>query len=312
MEWSPIDPSAQGSSSDWVLQQVCRSCGSSTSMQDIPALPAVSCSLCWSPTMVTVLPQTPVPPVPAPPPDNDPPTDWFSHGPLTRFASQCGWARGDPTPPGSGTQSWLFCPLISLGLALAESRMGVFPYSTGIIDFATRHNEHVLSQINLGLPTHSSSSVHTPLIIARWAIAKLQLHCCSRGKADTWILSQLVTAFEIIFMIAVTRFRQGDLLQALQVLFRLTRLQHRLHFSRPSLLFLGPVTPLTLLLCLPKSPAHSPLLLLPTSCLGLFSPLCRLPLSLLQGALLMLPLLWLQDVVLSTLPHSDVTSLPDL
>ena len=46
MEWSPLHPSAQGSSSDWVLQWVCRSCGSSTSMQDITALPAVSCSQC--------------------------------------------------------------------------------------------------------------------------------------------------------------------------------------------------------------------------------------------------------------------------
>ena len=35
------------------------------------------------------------------------------------------------TPPGSGTQSWFFCLLISFGLVLAESRMGVPPYSTG-------------------------------------------------------------------------------------------------------------------------------------------------------------------------------------
>ena len=42
MEWSPIHPSAQGSSSAWVLQWVCRSC-ESTSMHDIPALPTVSC-----------------------------------------------------------------------------------------------------------------------------------------------------------------------------------------------------------------------------------------------------------------------------
>ena len=48
MEWSPIHPSAQGSSSDRVLQWVCRSCGSSTSMQDIPVLPAVSCPQCSS------------------------------------------------------------------------------------------------------------------------------------------------------------------------------------------------------------------------------------------------------------------------
>ena len=138
MEWSPIHPSAQRSSSDWVLQWVCRSCGSSTSMQDIPALPAVSCPQYSSsvaivfdrPTgrvvrfyvscqlvvphdSVSPPPQLPVPPAPAPPPDNEPPADWFSHCPLSRFPSLCGWGRGDPTPPGSGTQSWLFCPLIS-------------------------------------------------------------------------------------------------------------------------------------------------------------------------------------------------------
>ena len=156
MEWSPIHPSAQGSSSDWVIQWVCRSCGSSTSMQDIPALPAVPCSQCSTSAAIVfdrttgrvarfclscqlmvphdgdcLPPQTPVPPAPASPPDNDPPSDWFSHGPLSRFASLCDWGRGNPTPPGSGTQSWPLCPLISLGLAFAESRMGVPPYSTG-------------------------------------------------------------------------------------------------------------------------------------------------------------------------------------
>ena len=113
-------------------------------------------------------------------------------------------------------------------------------------------------------------------------------------------------------MIAVIRFRQVDLLQALQVF-------HRHALATPTLLFPPrpvvprfPVTPLTLVLCRPKSQAQSLLLLLPTSCLGLISRLCRLPLPLLQGTLLMLLLLWLQDVLLSTLPHSDVTSLPDL
>ena len=136
-------PPAQGSSSDWVLQWVCRSCGSSTSMQNIPALPPVSCSQCSTSAAIvfdrptgrivrfcvscqlvvphdgdSLPPRTPVPPAPALPPDNDPPSDWFSHGPSTRFPSLYRWGRGDPTP-GSGTQSWLFCPLISLGLALA-------------------------------------------------------------------------------------------------------------------------------------------------------------------------------------------------
>ena len=144
MGWSPIHPSAQGSSSDWVLQWVCRSCGSSTSMQDIPALSAVSCSQCSAsaaivsdrPTgriarfyfsfQVTVPhdgdsppPQTPVPPTPALPPNNDPPSEWFSYGPLSDEVSI--------TVRLVASQSWLFCPLISLGLALAESRMGVPP-----------------------------------------------------------------------------------------------------------------------------------------------------------------------------------------
>ena len=132
MEWSPIHPSAQGSSSAWVLQWVCHSCGSSTSMQDISALPAVSCPQCSSsaamPTGrvvrfcvscqfvvphdgVSPPPQPPVPPAPAPPPNNDLQADWFSHGPLSRFPSLYGWGHGNHTPPSSGrrsasTQSW--------------------------------------------------------------------------------------------------------------------------------------------------------------------------------------------------------------
>ena len=76
-------------------------------------------------------PQTPVPPAPALPPDNDPPSDWFSHGPSDEVSIALRLECGDPTPPGSGTQSWLFCILISFGLALAESRVGVPHHSTG-------------------------------------------------------------------------------------------------------------------------------------------------------------------------------------
>ena len=126
-------------------------------------------------------PQPPVPPAPAPPLDNEQPADWFSHGPLSRFPSLYGWGRGDPTPPGSGTQSWLFCPLISLGLALAQSRMGVPPYSTG-------NREQVLTE-HSGQPTHIPSSVHTPITSTLWTVTNLQLHSCSHGKADTWTLS---------------------------------------------------------------------------------------------------------------------------
>ena len=128
MEWSPIHPSAQGSSSAWVLQWVCRSCESSTSMQDIPVLPAVSCPECSSsaaivfdrPTGRVVLRflstrrpsrrcQSLFPPAP-------PllPLDWFSHGPLSRFPSLNGWHHGDLVLALSLGSS---VPLISLGLA---------------------------------------------------------------------------------------------------------------------------------------------------------------------------------------------------
>ena len=145
------------------LQWVCRSCGSSTSMQDILASPrfhvlfvgpndggSPSSNSCSTGACSSTRQKT----------------DWFSHGPLTRFASLCGWARGDPTTPCNATQSCLalHCPSISLGFALAETRMGVFPCSTGISDFVTRNNGQVLSRINLGLPTHSLSSVQKPHI----------------------------------------------------------------------------------------------------------------------------------------------------
>ena len=69
------------------------------------------------------------------------------------------------------------------------------------------------------------------------------------------------------------------------------RLHLLLTLSHRLLMFLSPVTPLTLLLLLPKPPAHSLLFLLPVR-LGLLSPLCRLQLPMLQGILTFL-LLWL-------------------
>ena len=151
-------------------------------MQDIPALPAVTCSQCsTSAAIVFDRPTGRVARfVPVRAPNNDPPADSFSHGPLSKFAPLCGWERGDNNPPGSGTQSFLFCPLISLGLAVAKSRMA---YSTG-------NRRSLLSILGSGLPTHFPSSVHTPLIFVRWTVTNLQLHCCSRGKVVTWILLQ--------------------------------------------------------------------------------------------------------------------------
>ena len=167
MEWSPLQPTAQGRSSEWTPQWICRSCGCSTSMDDIPTMDMVSCPTCSSapgvvfdrPTGRAVrfcvpcrrevnlsspshppLPHDPPPPPhdssPAPQPSATPPPtrNWFTHGPLSRFSPLYGWGSAPPTPPGSGSQSWLFCPLISLGLALAESQLGVPPYSTGSRD----------------------------------------------------------------------------------------------------------------------------------------------------------------------------------
>ena len=109
-----------------------------------PALPPVPCSQC-STSAATVFdrptgliarfslscqhevphdgdslpPQTPVPPAPALPTTTQQVAG--SRTVLWRgFASLYGWGRGNPTHPGSGTQ-----------LALAESRMGVPPCSTG-------------------------------------------------------------------------------------------------------------------------------------------------------------------------------------
>ena len=89
MERPPIHPSAQGSSSAWVLQWVCRSCGSSPAR--VLNVPPLLGSCLTSPlTRYCVSSQSP----------NDDPADWFSHGPLSRFASLHGLGRGNPAPPG--------------------------------------------------------------------------------------------------------------------------------------------------------------------------------------------------------------------
>ena len=128
----------------------------------LDALCCVSCQLVVPHDSVGPPPQPPIPPTTlVPPPDNEPPADWFSHGPLSIFPSLYGWGRGDPTPPGSGTQSWLFCPLISLGLALAESRLVSLP--TPLVTVS----RFLLSNLSSGPPTHSPSSVHTPITSTR-------------------------------------------------------------------------------------------------------------------------------------------------
>ena len=245
----------------------------------------------WSSTTLTVLPlqtpmplepappagvQTLVPPVPAPPPGNDPSASWFSHGPLTRFASLCGWGRGHPTPPGSGTQSWLFCPSTSLGLAVAESRMGVPPYSTG-------NREQV--------PSEQSQfwTAHALPIIRAYAdhFRALDRHHTAASLLQSWqgghlesVAQEVVTSLDIMSMITVwlsdtvsLNSTREILHRFSQVFFQLMRLclHHLLPLSHHPVMFLGPVTPLTPLQCLPVPPAHS-LFLLPARRFGLLSP----------------------------------------
>ena len=59
------------------------------------------------------------PPVPSP--------DWFSGGPLCHLSPLYGRDSPMLSQPGEGTQSWQFCPLISLGLLAVETRLAVFP-----------------------------------------------------------------------------------------------------------------------------------------------------------------------------------------
>ena len=226
MEWSPIHPSAQGSSSDWVLQWVCRSCGSSTSMQDVPIFDrptgrvvrfCVSCQLVVPHDCVSPPPQPPVPPAPAPPCDNEPPADWFSHGALSRFTSLYGWGRGDPTPPGSGTQSWLFCPLISHGRALAESRMGVHSFSTAIREQVPSGQSQFWTALALHIIRAYADHSHS---LDRHQPAAALLQSWQSGHLDS-VAQEVVTPPNIMSMIAVwlsdsvNQFRQGDSSQVL-------------------------------------------------------------------------------------------------
>ena len=78
--------------------------------------------------------------------------DWFSSGPLSRLDPLYGWGSSSPSLPGEGPQSWLFCPLISLGLLVVEARRAVPAYSKGVLQCQTRrpsfgHPEHVTSSM---------------------------------------------------------------------------------------------------------------------------------------------------------------------
>ena len=152
------------------------------------------------------------------------------------FPSLYGWGRGDPTPPGSGTQSWLFCPLISLGLAVAESRLGVPPYSTG-------NREQVPSEQSQFWTTHALPIIRAHAdhfhSLDRSPPAAVLLQSWEGGHLDMSMIAVWLSD-------AVTQFRQG----VLHTLLHLLPLSH--HLLTP----LCPVTPLTLLFLPQPQPIH--------------------------------------------------------
>ena len=57
--------------------------------------------------------------------ESTPDPNRFTHGPLASLGSLHGWRSPPVTQPGTGSQSWLFCPLISLELLATERTHGV-------------------------------------------------------------------------------------------------------------------------------------------------------------------------------------------
>ena len=132
MEWSPV---WQQSTMAWDLQWICVSCSRTVPAGDIPSCPQVPCRVGSDPSHMVVdfqsnerwnwctRCQTRVP--------QEVRRTWFSHGPLASLGPLYGWGEHPITVPGQGPQSWMFCPIISLALAVVERARGVTPFSTG-------------------------------------------------------------------------------------------------------------------------------------------------------------------------------------
>ena len=162
-------------------------------------------------------------------------------------------------------------------------------------------NRFLLSNLSSGLPTHSPSSVHTPITSTRWTVANLQLLsvmakrtlglCCTGGCHPS-------------------QHHVHDCSLALGLSHSISPGGSSHHASAPPPLPIPP-PPDAPQPCHPVDPpsstfpAHSLLSPLPFR-LGPLLPLCRLPLPLLQG-LLTFFLLWLQDPLLRTLLHHPLS-----
>ena len=213
MERSPVrDPS----SGAWAPQWICVQCSRTA---DSPILPGCSVSPCSQCAEVPHLvvdcaidarwmwcfqcqrrqdfhPQSVT--------ESTPDPNWFSHGPLANLGSLYGWGSPPVTQPGTGSQSWLFCPLISLGLLAAERTRGVPPYSTGsrvavpdrqrefwvahagdIIQFYNEHLSSLSPQCDVALQSNWERGDHLP--------ARVQELCTPAhimAALHTWLSAQ--------------------------------------------------------------------------------------------------------------------------
>ena len=129
MEWSPV---WQQSTLAWDLQWICISCSRTVPAGDIPSCPQVPYGVCGDPSHMVVDSQS----------WNwcsrcqtrvesslqEVRRTWFSHGPLASMGPLYGWSEHPITVPGQGPQSWLFCPIISLALAVVERGHAVWSH----------------------------------------------------------------------------------------------------------------------------------------------------------------------------------------
>ena len=163
-----------GNSRPWL--GICSGSVSHVLVPDIPSCPQVPCGVCSGPSHMVVdfqsnersnwctRSQTRVP--------QEVRRTWFSHGLLASLGPLYGWGEHK-----QGPQSWLFCPIISLALAVVERARGVTPFSTGprsvvppaqeqywmthaaaIVDFLASHFQSFSPQSQIAQVLQSQSS----------------------------------------------------------------------------------------------------------------------------------------------------------
>ena len=136
-EWSPFQLGASSGSSPWAFKWVCLICSRTFRVEDVSPLPDLSCPhcqvdsgavfdvttgdvrrVCISCNCVVTVPDSPQ-------------QDWFSCGPLCGMSPLYGWDARTLSGPGEGTQYWLLCPLISLGMLQVGTTLNIPACTTG-------------------------------------------------------------------------------------------------------------------------------------------------------------------------------------